>query len=304
MMKLEEEEITLDKKDRIERIRMEHSHICSSHAFASLYIWKDAMKLSICLTDRMFAVRTRSRGRNTWFFPCGDAKEKKEFLFSHIKEPDFCLCYVREEDADFVNQYFPEQFLFEKKEGDGEYIYRQEEWKELKGKRFAKLRNHTKRAMRDHILECMTLEDSTIPAAAAIIKGWERSHHELGKFGMTDHEASVLLLDHWKELDLCGTLLKVDGEPYAITAGFWLSPTCFDLCIAKQKGTLSGISVYSKWIFISSLSEKAEYINAEEDMEIEGLRMMKQQMKPCGMISMYVGKRNGYWRNDEKNTTG
>lgn len=291
MLKLEEEEITLDKQEQIERIRLEYSHICSSHSFVSLYIWKQAMKLSICLTDRMFAVRIGIRGNNTWFFPCGDIEEKKEFLLSHIQEPDFCLCYVREEDVDFVHQYFPGQFIFEKKEGDGEYIYRREELENLNGKKFAKLRNHKKRAMRDHALECVILDDSMIPAAVDIIKKWEQSHHEMGEFSITDYDASRLFFHHWKELRIYGTLLKVDGEPYTITTGFWISPNCFDLCMAKQKGTFSGISVYSKWALISSLSNETEYINAEEDMEIEGLRIMKHQMKPCGMISMYTGKR-------------
>ena len=38
------------------------------------------------------------------------------------------------------------------------------------------------------------------------------------------------------------------------------------------------------------LDKKYKYINAEEDLGIEGLRMMKKQMQPIGQIKMFDGR--------------
>jgi len=59
------------------------------------------------------------------------------------------------------------------------------------------------------------------------------------------------------------------------------------MSFAKQKTILPGLGVYAKQAFISSLPEQYTVINAEDDMGLQGLRMMKKQMHPMAMIHMY-----------------
>lgn len=52
-------------KEIIEKIRSEHGHILSSHAFASLYLWQYAMGLSLTCGKEFFAVQCDGDASNT-----------------------------------------------------------------------------------------------------------------------------------------------------------------------------------------------------------------------------------------------
>ncbi len=61
--------------------------------------------------------------------------------------------------------------------------------------------------------------------------------------------------------------------------------------IEKANPEIRGLYPYINQQFLVHEFPDVEFVNREEDMGIEGLRIMKHQMKPCGMISMYTGKR-------------
>lgn len=287
---MEEFCIRLEQKGAVDRLRQKYGHSASSHAFQSLYIWQKEMKLTLFLKEELFAVKAGLWGPNTWFSPCGGEAERRAFVEEHLEEEDFALCYVRREEIEEIESWFPGKFAFSPEPAANEYLYSRMEQAFMPGRKFSKLRNHWNRAVREHHLEVVPLNEQTISSAVEITKEWERSHSQAGMLGLQDDGASGCLLAHWKELKLQGILLFVDGEPYAMTAGFSLSENTFDLCLAKQRGMLPGISVYAKWALYQQLPPEIAVINAEEDMGIEGLRMMKQQMKPTGMIEMYNGK--------------
>lgn len=279
-----------DMKPAIQEIRRGCGHDSASHAFQSLYIWQETMGLSVLLKEGFLAVRCRGRGKNTWFFPCGSSRSKEEFLKEHEREPDFSLCYARTEDIEFTKEHFGNDFTFEENSADSEYLYLRREQVELEGRKFSKIRNHINRIKKDHSLSVHQLDHSNYAEALSIVMQWEKKEHELGTYCTEDHIASLKLLKNWKDMEVEGVIINVDDEPYAVTAGFALSDQVFDICMAKQREYLPGLSVYAKWQLYQSLPDRFSYINAEEDLGIEGLRTMKVQMKPVGMIRMYDGK--------------
>ena len=56
------EAIRLEQRFHIERIRQKYGHVLSSHAFASLFLWKEQMKLQIVPEDDAFFVKTGLEG--------------------------------------------------------------------------------------------------------------------------------------------------------------------------------------------------------------------------------------------------
>lgn len=280
----------LEDKAAIEKIRRQEGHEASSHAFASLYVWQEKMKLEFELEEGFFAVKAGMRGENTWFFPCGSREQKKLFLESHSKERDFRLCYAREEDWEWAEQEFPGRFLFEENPGDGEYLYHREEQIELKGRRYVKLRNHCNHIKKVYEPETVVLGPENKEEAFGILRAWSRLQEENIDLKDTDVREASLFLSHWNELGMRGVMIYLEGEPKAVMAGFPLSDNSFDFCLSKQTDMRSGLSSYSKWELYRSLPETVSWINAEEDLGIEGLRRMKEQMKPDGMIRMYDGR--------------
>ena len=83
------EDICLEEVFHIERFRVNYGHVLSSHAFASLFLWKEQMKLQIVPEDDAFFVKTGLQGSDVWFFPCGQKRDTLEFIEQHMDNPSF-----------------------------------------------------------------------------------------------------------------------------------------------------------------------------------------------------------------------
>ena len=77
---METQPITLKEKPAVEGLRVRYGHSLASHAFASLYLWREQMGLSLLLTPDMFTARCLWQGENAWFFPCGGERAVADFV--------------------------------------------------------------------------------------------------------------------------------------------------------------------------------------------------------------------------------
>lgn len=289
-MNTETREISLRDRDKIEELRRTCCHVSASHAFASLYIWRVDMGLSICLGEDAFAVKYRLRGDNSWFFPCGKPEAVREFISAMLEHSEpLRLSYVRDEDADFLRREFPGRFQIAEVPGDSEYIYDRAGQVSLDGGRFVRLRNDIHRIERGHELCWEPVGPGRgVETARAVCRSW--AHPMASPEGLRDARACDCLFDNWLELEARGVIVYVDGEPMSVTAGYPLSEEIFDLSLSKQSRRLSGLSVYSRHALIRSLPEEYQLLNGEEDLGIAGLRQMKELMRPVSMIKMYEGR--------------
>lgn len=287
VMDIQTRQIELSDKQQIEEIRKKYGHDTASHAFQSLYIWKEDMKLSLYIEEDFFAVRTELEHDNEWFFPCG-SKEKIQWFLEQFEENELSLRYMREADVELLEELRPGKFQVEEFPGDHEYLYSVSEQIELKGKKLRTVRNHISRVQRDHELRYEAIDDSNMEKVMKVSDAWVRKSTE--NSAVMDVTASDYLLTKWHELDVMGVLVYVDEEPFAIVAGFPLSDSVFDMAMAKQVDTLSGLTTYAKYAMYNVLPEQYETVNAEEDLNISGLRTMKQQMGPIGQNVMFGAK--------------
>lgn len=287
---MSEEQIGLSHRNLIEKICRKYGNDSSSHSFASLYIWRESMGSRVYIGEDMFSFKCDAKGSNSWMFPCGNDNEKKEFINSRINEKDFKLCYIREKDIEFLNKHFYGKFVLEERPQDSEYIYDRQLWERIEGRKYAGCRNHIRRAMRDNDLYVKVISEEDIENIYRIISEWDRVKKIEGTTVTTDEHSARELISNFRELSVFGIVVYVEDVPFAVVAGFPLSNSMFDMCLAKQKRNLSGLSVYAKHQFVCLLEKKYKYINAEEDLGIEGLRIMKQQMQPIGQIKMFDGR--------------
>ena len=279
------ESITFRAREQIETLRQRYRHNTASHAFTSLYIWKQDLELSICIEDELYAVAYGLMGENTWYFPCGSKEAVTDFLKRRMEEGKLTLYGVREEDKCFLEEVFPGRFIITERVDDSEYLYDRVALQQMKGRKYANLRNHANRIKKEHVVEYRVIDEKNISDVQSIARSWTaRADSE---DGITDSYASATLVTEWKELGIHGVVVSVDNEPYAVVAGYPISDTVVDMSFAKQKAILPGLGVYAKHAFVSSLPEQYTVINAEDDMGLQGLRMMKKQMHPMAMIHMY-----------------
>lgn len=289
-MNIQTTQITLSMKEHIERIRKENAHITASHAFASLYIWRKEMGLSIYLEEELFAVKSLWRGKNAWFFPCGSREAVKDFIGRSLGEEDLLFCYMRKEDIAFLNREFPGRFRITERKCDHEYLYDRKEQKELKGKGFAASRKYIHRLQSGCELAWQPVNESNLADAMSVIREWKG--HSEGVDGLMDKTASAVLMQHWEKLDASGILVRINGEPKSVMAGYPIGKRMFDISLAKQNCFADGLAEYTRYAFFLFLPEEYTLANGEEDLGIEGLRLTKQRMRPVGQIQMYEGREN------------
>ena len=285
---IETQPITLAQKELVESLRRRYGHTSSSHAFASLLVWQEDMKLSIHLEEDLFAVRCGLRGENAWFFPCGGSQAVKDFLQRTLEKEHARLCYLREEDAVFLERSFPGRFQIALRQGDCEYLYDRASQESLEGGKFLQMRKDVHRIERQHALKCVPITPENLETARAVCQAW--NWVSASSEGLRDEWACMRLLDNWTGLGASGVLVYVDGEPCSVSAGYPLTEDVFDISVSKQTERLTGLPVYSRRALIQSLPPEVTLLNAEEDLDLEGLRYMKQRMHPVDMVELYEGR--------------
>lgn len=271
--------VTADCREKIESLRAMSGHILSSHAFTSLYLWQKEMGLSLLLQEEVFSVKCLWKGENAWFFPCGTDSGKVSFIASHLPESDFKLCYLAKSDTAFLSEHFPGRFRCVRDEGSDEYIYDREGHIALSGGDYANVRTQLHRAQRDYDLRTESLREENLAAALDIIREWASRPHPLAR-GLSDDDVDEEAVTKAAALQISGVLVYADGVPQAVCAGFPLTQDTFDICVAKCRENLPGLSYYAKHALLRSLEPRFRYINLEEDLGIPGLRQMKQILAP------------------------
>ena len=94
-------------------------------------------------------------------------------------------------------------------------------------------------------------------------------------------------LKHYKELDIEGLLLKDDNKILAVTLGSQLSANTFDVQFEKAPRDINGAYTAINYEFARYLREKhpeIRFLDREEDMGIEGLRIAKERYFPHHMV--------------------
>ena len=87
--------ITLEQREKMEKIRLEEGRISSSHAFVSIFIWSEVFGLTASVSRDGFTVMTRS---GDVYFPCGTDSYKHEAVGEMLRRgaplhPDTVGCY-------------------------------------------------------------------------------------------------------------------------------------------------------------------------------------------------------------------
>lgn len=280
--------IDFDIKTNIDDIRKKYKHVTSSHSFSALMLWQWTMNLSIYIEDEVFAVKCGKRGDNTWFFPCGEDKAKIRIIASLLannEDGPLHFIYVRKEDLLFLEKYFGGRFSINSTPNDSEYLLDRKEQVQIAGHNFKNVRNGINYVQKNFNVEVVPLVCETLVNELEVVKTWENHKHSAS--WITDDDASYFFLENIEKFDCLGIVVKVDGEPFSLAAGYPLSDDTYDFLICKQKYPESGFGSYTKYQFFKTIPEKYKLINIEEDMGIEGLRKMKHLMRPVGIIDMY-----------------
>ena len=94
----------------------------------------------------------------------------------------------------------------------------------------------------------------------------------------------------FKELELTGGILRIDGEIVAFTMGEPISEDTFVVHIEKAFADIQGAYPMINQQFVEHECAAYKYINREEDTGAEGLRKAKLSYRPAFLVEKGIVK--------------
>ena len=280
--------IDLSQREQVEAIRRASGSTLYYYSFASLFVWQEHEKYSICLTKDAFLVKHGIRGDNVYLFPCGSKSGKKRLIDALMKSGTPTFSCTGDDGKLFLESEYPGMFTFTECRDDFPYLYDKNEQIALSGKEFKNLRHQIhlgRAAAKEWSSEPLTQKNTD--RAREITRKWAEGR---SADDPTDVPAIEAALDCFGSLKLWGVLFRADGDDVAYVLGTFVTPEIFDICFCKVLD--KRCDCFIKWAFYRALPEEVITVDSEEDMGIEGMRKHKLLRRPKELVRIWKGSCN------------
>jgi hypothetical protein len=181
----------------------------------------------------------------------------------------------------------------EENRDNSDYIYSRAELSTLPGPKFHKKKNQINKFLRHHLAEGRPLLEEHLPQALEVLEAWRALREDPG-----DYEAAREALARAEELQLCGGIYYVGGQPVAYTLGEENARgTSFVIHFEKavHADQYAGIYQFMNQVFASILPEKYDTLNREQDLGDAGLRQAKESYNPIGFLRKFRA-----WKDEDR----
>ena len=271
-------EITLDIRDLIHPVFQTLPEGISEFSFANIYLFRKTHNYKISkFNENQFILLGNDENKYFFMLPLGlPDKNSLELLFEN-----FHLMKAVSENQ--VAQLENMGYSVIEDRDNFDYLYSRDELGKLAGRKFHKKKNLVNAFLNKYSFEGKPLLEENIGDALEILENWKEQRDDPG-----DYEAAKEALEKSEELQLCGGIYYVEGEPAAYTLGEELAQgKSFVIHFEKALGHYKGIYQFVNKCFAAILPEKYDYINREQDIGNEGLRQAKMSYRPVGFVKKY-----------------
>jgi len=259
--------------------------ICNLMTWGKIYndqylLWKDSL---VIFNPKYHAI----------CFPLGegfDAADLRDLVLMFNREYRGSELILIPEDYQRDNTGLHELFEINSSSGWADYVYSTQKLVDLSGKKLAKKKNLISQFRR------LYPEYKVVPINAdhreyiiAFADKWKRQREVEGIFLQTELKALEYALMQWDELPIEGIIICHENK---IAAFSIFSPQTSDMATIhyekfdpEKKGSAQVINYESA----RYLLPRFQWINREQDLELEGLRQAKLSYLPDRMIAYYSG---------------
>lgn len=252
----------------------------SEYTFANLYLFRGNHRYEV-LTDpdgNVF-IRGVSYDGHTFLMPAADARTLD---LKRVKELMQTVDFLFPIPEHWLPCFAEEEFDVQFKEGDRDYVYTVEKMSTYKGRSLHKKRNLMKQFRELYRHEAKPLVAGLLDQARFILDDWQAS--SAMNASDTDYAPCREALDRYDELVLCGGIYYAEDEPAGFLLGEEIDEETFVLHFAKGRTRFKGLYQYMFNNFAQILPPKYKYLNLEQDLDKENLRVFKSSYVPELML--------------------
>jgi len=268
------EKLGIDHKDLlVPRLKAMKTSL-SEYTFPNLYLFRANHDYEVMIDKEIF-IRGRSYDGRTYIMPTSDVRRiDTPYLKDLMRDVEF-LFPIPEE---WLTAFDPAEFDVTFAEGDADYVYTVEKMSTYKGRNLHKKRNLLKQFLELHTHDARPLTNDRLNEARAILNEWLAASDM--KPDGTDYGPCLEALERYEELVLCGGITYANDEPAGFVLGEELNPETFVLHFAKARTKFKGIYQYLFNNFAMILPPSYKYLNLEQDLDKENLRIFKSSYVP------------------------
>jgi uncharacterized protein len=270
---------------RSEKLGIEHKELLvprfkavktslSEYTFPNLFLFRANHGYEVVQDEEVF-IKGRTYDGHAYLMPTSDVRLlDKAYLKELIREVEFLFPLPEE----WLTAFNAEEFEVTFAEGDADYVYTVEKISTYKGRNLHKKRNLLKQFLELHTHDARPLTNDRLDEARFVLKDWLKTSQL--NVEETDFGPCVEALDRYEELVLCGGIYYANDEPAGFVLGEELNPETFVLHFAKARTKFKGVYQYLFNNFAKILPPSYKYLNLEQDLDRENLRVFKSSYVP------------------------
>jgi len=272
------EQLGLHHKDELAPLLRAVTVPLSEYCFANLYLFRESHGYEV-LSDGDIFIKGRTYDGFTYLMPTRPAGQLDQARLQELlRDVDF-LFPVPEE---WLGAFDPGHYEISFHEGDADYLYTVEKMSTLAGRKLHKKRNLLKQFLEAYRHEALPLTNDHLDQARSVLDGWQK---DTGlDAGQTDYGPCREALDRYEELVLCGGITYAEGEPAGFVLGEEVNDETYVLHFAKALTKFKGVYQFMFNNFAKILPPKYKYLNLEQDLDKENLRVFKSSYVPDALV--------------------
>lgn len=282
-------ELTLNDRDKYLDVYNHEDYPHSQHCFTTIYIWRRLLKTTFDIIDGNFCTVNRRRNGSAFFsFPTGsgDTNASLDKLFSDFGTDSSLMCVT----ADMIKKInADEKFDITEARYNFDYVYETQKLISLSGKKLHAKKNHLNKFLsaypnysfepvcKSNLADCMLLTDMW----------FDRKYEVKNDYAKAEYDSIRDLLSNMDTLECKGLILYVNGTPAAYSVGEYLSPETAVIHIEKADTAFDGSYAMINNLMAKHVFSDTQFINREEDMDIESLRKAKLSYRPHHFVEVF-----------------
>ncbi len=285
-------DLCLEEREKLDPYLLADGSIQSDRCFSSLYIWSEHYKLKKCIKDGFLFLRAENGDELLYYMPLGEGdilsavKQIKADAAAN-KRPYSIVLITETRKAEFDRL---DGYTVTEDRAEFDYIYDSAKMIDLSGKKLHGKRNFINRFLSEYqgrwVYEDVSSQRNR-EDILSFMREWCESRGDSDDYTY-EYSAIIRALDNWKTLKMRGGLIRIDGKVIAFTMATNQGDNVMDILIEKADGNITGAYQMINNAFASLHCREVKYINREEDLGIEGLRISKLSYQPAFLTKKYV----------------
>lgn len=250
----------------------------SEYCFANLYLFRESHGYEV-LSDGDIFIKGRTYDGFNYLMPTKPVGQVDQ---SHLQELLQDVDFLFPVPEEWLGTLDTGQYDVSFHEGDADYLYTVEKMSTLAGRKLHKKRNLLKQFVESYGHRALPLIADRLDDARIVLDAWQQES-TLDR-GATDYGPCREALDRYEELVLCGGITYADGEPAGFVLGEEVNDETYVLHFAKALTKFKGIYQFMFNNFAKILPPKYRYLNLEQDLDKENLRVFKSSYVPDALV--------------------